>query len=215
MSAFGFAAPWILTALLLLPAIYWLLRLTPPLPARVWFPALRLLQEKKHEEAPQSSPVWLIILRLALAACLIIAFAQPVWRAEPVVSLSNDPLVLIIDNGWSTATDWEQRTDHARDMIQHAGTRGLPVLLVATSFGSTQPFRFVDAKAALAALSGIEPQPYLSKRMLLMKPLQNALNQRESAQIVWFSDSIDTGDAADFVIALKNLRAQTQFTVLI
>src|SRR5262249_40223045 len=141
MGGLGFAAPWMLTALLLLPAIYWLLRLTPPLPARVWFPPLKLLREGKHDGTPPSRPLWVIILRLLLAACLIAAFARPVWRAEPVVALKDDvPLVLIIDNGWPSAPDWSQRIDHARDLIGRADARGLPVMLIATNSFAGESF---------------------------------------------------------------------------
>ena len=38
MSAFAFAFPAVLTALVLLPAIWWLLRLTPPKPLTEAFP---------------------------------------------------------------------------------------------------------------------------------------------------------------------------------
>ena len=39
----GFAAPWLLTALALLPVLWWLLRAIPPAPRRLTFPAIRLL----------------------------------------------------------------------------------------------------------------------------------------------------------------------------
>jgi 3-hydroxyisobutyrate dehydrogenase len=38
-----FAAPWLLLALLALPLLWWLLRVTPPAPAEQRFPAIRLL----------------------------------------------------------------------------------------------------------------------------------------------------------------------------
>ena len=40
----SFGAPLILTALLALPVLWWLLRVTPPLPRRTLFPPLRLLR---------------------------------------------------------------------------------------------------------------------------------------------------------------------------
>ncbi|WP_370197775.1 BatA domain-containing protein, partial [Roseibium sp.] len=52
-----FTAPWILTALALLPVIWWLLRLTPPRPREIRFPPTRLLIGiDQHEETPQRSP---------------------------------------------------------------------------------------------------------------------------------------------------------------
>ncbi len=210
--ALGFSAPWVFTALLLLPALYWLLRLTPPRPKRVWFPPLALLQTKKQDNTAQSSPLWLIILRLALAACLIFAFAKPVWRADPSIALNDAPLVLIIDNGWPAAPDWSQRMDHARDLIGRAATRNLPVMLAATNAGTGQPFRFTDGKMAAAQLSGIEPEPYLARRMPLIKPLQESLSHRDAAQLVWLSDGVETGDAKEFMDALQAFH--TNLTVL-
>jgi hypothetical protein len=212
--ALGFAAPWMLSALLLLPAIYWLLRLTPPQPKRIWFAPLKLLQTRKHEDTPQSSPLWLILLRLALAACLIIAFAKPVWRAEPAVALNDAPLVLIIDNGWPSAPDWAQRVEHARDAIERASAHGLPILLAASNAGINQPFHFIDARAALSELSSLEPEPFLAKRMSLIKPLQENLAGRESTQLIWLSDGVESGDSAEFIAALKNLKPQPHITIL-
>jgi len=43
LGSLAFAAPWILLGLAVLPVLWWLLRVTPPAPRRVRFPALRLL----------------------------------------------------------------------------------------------------------------------------------------------------------------------------
>ena len=43
LGPLSFTAPWILLALLSLPVLWWLLRVTPPAPRRLAFPAIRLL----------------------------------------------------------------------------------------------------------------------------------------------------------------------------
>jgi len=43
LGLLAFASPWLLAALVGLPVIWWLLRVTPPAPRRIPFPALRLL----------------------------------------------------------------------------------------------------------------------------------------------------------------------------
>ena len=49
-----------------LPILWWLLRVTPPAPRRVRFPALRLLLGLvPREETPAKTPLWLILLRMA------------------------------------------------------------------------------------------------------------------------------------------------------
>ena len=70
----GFAEPFVLIGLLTLPVLWWLLRLIPPRPRRIDFPPTRLLLEiAPREETPARTPWWLTLLRLALAALVIIA----------------------------------------------------------------------------------------------------------------------------------------------
>ena len=74
----GFAQPWLLLALASLPVLWWLLRVTPPAPKKQPFPALRLLSGiQVPDETPARTPWWLLALRLAIAALIILALAQP------------------------------------------------------------------------------------------------------------------------------------------
>ena len=68
LGSLAFASPWLLAALAALPVIWWLLRVTPPAPKRVIFPALRLLRDLvPREETPAKTPLWLVLMRMALA----------------------------------------------------------------------------------------------------------------------------------------------------
>ncbi len=74
-----FATPWVLAALVLLPVLWWLLRATPPAPRAQSFPAIRLLAGlRPKEETPARTPWWLLALRLAAAALVILGLARPV-----------------------------------------------------------------------------------------------------------------------------------------
>lgn len=78
LSGLSFGAPWILAGLAILPAIYWLLRVTPPAPRRVVFPPLRLLLGlEAPQETPARTPLWLLALRLLAVALVIAALAAP------------------------------------------------------------------------------------------------------------------------------------------
>src|SRR5665213_3065895 len=78
LGSLAFASPWLLSALVALPVIWWLLRVTPPAPRRVPFPALRLLLGlTPREETPARTPLWLIVLRTILAALVILGLAHP------------------------------------------------------------------------------------------------------------------------------------------
>ncbi|MDN3720344.1 BatA domain-containing protein [Roseibium salinum] len=131
MLPLTFTAPWILAALALLPVIWWLLRLTPPRPRSVQFPPTRLLLDiDQHEETPQRSPWWLTLLRLLLAALLIIALAGPVWRTADPVQTGDGVLWLIVDNGWTSARDWEAQKGAAEQILTTAEQAGQPVLFL-------------------------------------------------------------------------------------
>src|SRR5260370_10099988 len=102
----AFVAPWLLLAWAALPIIWWLLRVTPPAPRRVAFPAIRLLLGLvPREETPARTPLWLILLRMVLAALVILAVAHPLLNPEARLA-SMGPILLIVDDGWAAAPDW-------------------------------------------------------------------------------------------------------------
>src|SRR5262249_58770463 len=77
----GFAQPLVLLGLLSLPILWWLLRLVPPRPRRIDFPPTRLLFEiAPQEETPSRTPSWLTLLRLTLAALVILPPPRPMWK---------------------------------------------------------------------------------------------------------------------------------------
>ena len=99
----AFAAPWMLIALATLPVLWWLLRITPPAPRIQAFPPLRLLLAlRRQEETPARTPLWLIILRMLIAALIIIGLAHPLFDPGARL-LGSGPLVLVLDDGWSSA----------------------------------------------------------------------------------------------------------------
>ncbi|MEQ9572613.1 MAG: BatA domain-containing protein, partial [Nitratireductor sp.] len=74
MSFLAFGQPLVLLGLLTLPVIWWLLRFPPPKPQAEIFPPLRILARVlKKEETPHQSPWWLTLLRLVMAALVIVA----------------------------------------------------------------------------------------------------------------------------------------------
>src|SRR6478672_10306651 len=93
----SFGTPLILTALIALPVLWWLLRVTPPLPRRTPFPPLKLLRGLEDEEqTPAATPWWLLLLRLLAAALLIAALADPLLGRSPHLAGAG-PLVIIVD----------------------------------------------------------------------------------------------------------------------
>jgi Aerotolerance regulator N-terminal len=135
----GFAQPLVLLALLSLPVLWWLLRLIPPQPRRIAFPPTRLLFDiAPREETPQRTPWWLTLLRLTLAALVIIAAAGPLWNPPVATSSSKAPLGILIDDGFPAAGTWDARMRTAEDLIARADAdhRGVALIPPATSRSS-------------------------------------------------------------------------------
>src|SRR4051812_9579034 len=120
----AFANPLLLAGLAALPLIWWLLRVTPPAPRHVRFPPIRLLFGlEARERTPAATPLWLVILRMVLAALIIFALADPIL--SPSVALpGGGPVVLVFDDGWASARDWSARKKAALDVITRADRSG-------------------------------------------------------------------------------------------
>jgi uncharacterized protein DUF4159/aerotolerance regulator-like protein len=161
----AFAAPWLLLALPALPLLWWLLRVTPPAPRRVAFPAIRLLRGlMPPEETPARTPWWLLLLRLAAAALVVLGLARPVLGPGGAGAGGEGPLLLVVDDGWAAAADWPDRMAVATATLDRAGREGRRAALLATAPTETgDPPRVIgpmpvgDLRARLAAL---RPKPW-------------------------------------------------------
>ena len=197
-SSLAFASPWLLAALAGLPVIWWLLRVTPPAPRRIRFPAIWLLLGlAPREETPARTPWWLILLRTVLAALVIVALAHPLINPQRHLGGSGT-VVLIIDDGWAAARDWSRRQNAAVDLLNEAEREGRQVVLVTTAPPASDepppplaPVRAADARAAVQAL---QPKPWFADRKMTLARLQ-AMAFPEGVYVVWSSDGIDDGAA--------------------
>ena len=205
LGPLAFASPWLLAALIGLPVIWWLLRVTPPAPRRIPFPALRLLLGLAHrEETPARTPLWLIVLRTILAALVILGLAQPLINPQTPLAGSG-PLILVIDDGWASAHDWPARQSAALDVLNEAEREDRQVVLLATAPLASdqpapplQPVRAADARAAIESLA---PKPWPIDRKAALARL-DALPLSGGTGAVWISDDVDDSATADFATAL-------------
>ncbi|WP_153768032.1 DUF4159 domain-containing protein [Labrenzia sp. CE80] len=210
----AFATPWLLGALLLLPAIWWLLRLTPPRPQEIDFPPTRLLLDiDKHEETPQRSPWWLTLLRLTLAALLILALAGPIWRPAEEVASGEGTMWMLMDNGWTSARDWTTQVETAERLLSLAEAAGQPVLFAATADGPGQPLTPTDATTALERLRALEPRAWPSKRSELTTALRKSASTVRPGAVVWLSDGTQSSEGASFQTDLANIAGGAPVTI--
>ena len=194
----AFGAPAALLAFLALPAIWWLLRFTPPKPLRRDFPPTVLLRDlDDREETPAHTPWWVLLLRLALAAAVILAFAAPVWRPAVDDDGATGPMWLVVDDGWPAAPGWEATRAAVATRIEWAERRGRPVVLVASAEGADQSFDPVAPGEASRRLATLAPRPRADVRGDLLAGLGRAAASRPPGSVVWFTHGLDTAVAAD------------------
>jgi hypothetical protein len=207
----GFAAPLLLAALLVLPVLWWLLRVTPPAPRRQPFPAIRLLRDLiAPEETPHRTPLWLLLLRVAAAALLILGLARPVWNPQ-AVGVADGPLLIVLDDGWASAPDWASRTAAALAALDQAGREGRRVALLATApDADANPPRatgLMPAEDARARLAALRPKPWAPDRAAALDALAAFRDANPGPlETLWIADAAehdpDGAPAARFAAAL-------------
>src|SRR5271170_8430585 len=133
LGSLAFAAPWLLVGFAMLPILWWLLRVTPPAPRRIPFPALRFLMDLvPREETPARTPLWLILLRMLLAALVILAVAHPLLNPQARLAATG-PIVLVVDDGWAAAHDWPARQAALAELLAEAEREDRQMVLVTTA----------------------------------------------------------------------------------
>lgn len=216
IGALSFTAPLILAALLALPAIWLLLRATPPAPQRVRFPAFIILRQlQTKEETPDRTPWWLLLMRLLLAAMVIIGLAGPILNA-PKAALGGGPLVFVLDDSWAAAPGWRARQDALRFGAEEAVQSGREIFLMRTASppgdGAIEP---MTGEAARDLADAIRPAPFRADREAVAARLgaldAGLRNASGASEIRWLSDGVaGKGDAA-FAAALAERGALTVF----
>lgn len=205
----AFSAPLVLGALAALPALWYLLRITPPRPKQVAFPPLKLILDlEPRDQQPARTPWWLLALRLLLAAFIILAMAGPIWNPPPRGQAGAGPLVVVIDNGWPAALDWDKRVAAANDAILSAARDGRAGAVVATSEGArdvtpAEPARLTERLRAL------KPVPHSPERKAALAPVAKFVAAHPGADILWISDGVDQGDARGFAEGLIAAAGET------
>lgn len=192
----AFAAPWILAALLVLPVLWWLLRVTPPAPRNIRFPAIRLLFGLNPEDTAARTPWWLLLLRLVAAALVILALAEPLLGAARS-ALSGGRLLLVVDDSFAAAPDWGLRQDTIVGALDRAEREGARVALLTTtaSMWGEPPTAtpFVPAAEARRRAAALRPNPWAPDHAAAAVAADAIQGQ---AGVLYVTDGLDHGSAA-------------------
>ena len=193
LGPIAFLSPWLLAGLLALPIIYWLLRTVPPSPTRLAFPPTRILMGiVNREKTPAKTPWWLMLIRLAAAALVILALADPVLNPNKEKALAGSgPVAIVVDNGWASAAHWQARTQLVTRLIAEAEGQRRAIVIVPTAVASKGNALKIEAPAAArSTAAALQPQPFAPDRGAAAQALANVLGA-DKATVVWLADGID------------------------
>jgi hypothetical protein len=209
LGPIAFLSPWLLAGLLALPIIWWLLRTIPPRPRRLEFPPTRILVGiENREKTPAQTPWWLTLIRMAAAALVILALAEPVLNPDRDKALTGTgPVVIAVDNGWAAAAHWGVRTVMVERLITEAEGQGRPVLIVPTAItGKAYSLKIEAPATARSTAAAIQPQPFAPNRDAAGKAVVDALRGASDPSVVWLADGVDhEGDARAFADRLAEV----------
>jgi hypothetical protein len=215
----AFAQPLVLLGLISLPVLWWLLRLVPPRPRTISFPPTRLLFEiAPKEETPSRTPWWLTLLRLTLAALVIIAAAGPLWNPPLATANKAAPLLILVDDGWAAASTWDARLRTADELLARAEADGRGVAVLPLS-ETGRDLSMQVAGAARVQIKQLKPKPHAVDRAEALPVIDRFLKGTPELEIVWLSDGVDLGRndgtlGAGFVAGLKDIIGNRALTVV-
>ena len=205
----AFTVPFALAALIGLPVLYVLLRVTPPRPQRVPFPPLKLILDlRPKDETPATTPWWLLLLRLTLATLIILAMAGPIWNPVSVGTKGSGTLLVALDTSWAAASTWDRRVVAATQRIEAARQQSRTVAVAATSDGGKDIIA-TDATSALERLHALAPVPYTPARAPLAEAIGRFVKAHRDTTVAWISDGLERGGGRAFAEKLAALPVKT------
>jgi hypothetical protein len=206
-----FGAPWVLLGFMSFPLLWILMRSTPPSPRREEFPAIRLLFNlQAQDQEPSKMPLWQRLLRLAMAGTVIVALADPQMNDSANFE-GEGPVVILVDNGWASAPNWDERREQIESLIEKAERENRAVSLITTALPSeggaliqTPPVIASDARDVLAR---IQPQAWPVDRAAALDALE-AMRERgvlDGSSVFWLSNGLEDEVTEEFNAFLSEL----------
>lgn len=203
-GALTFDMPWLLAASALLPLLWLILRVTPPATRKLVFPAASLLAGI-GELRPKSArtPFWLLLLRMAAIALLVIGFSGPNWRINAGIGAGLDgaeAVLIVMDAGWPAAPDWQARQRKAVDIAQSAGSRPVGILFADDTHAG--PVTYGTSAEAIRRIRAARPVAWRSG---LPAPAADILSLTPQSGLAsfWLSDAVENRADAAWVPVLQ------------
>ena len=204
----SFYHPLYLISLLLLPLIYFLIKLTPPQPHVILFPPISILKKLvPAEKTPKNSPLLLLIVRLFLVGAIITALAGPYYQISDKVIINNQPLLIVVDDSWSSAQDWDQRKNFIQNLIHEAELQSVPAYIYAASDNNIS--QFIDYATTRNRIKILNPKTYVPNYSEAINIIREFTKSHENCHIFWLAPALAHPDAGEFITSLESDKKKT------
>ncbi|WP_439155370.1 DUF4159 domain-containing protein [Yoonia sp.] len=202
----GFAAPWLLLGLIVLPILWILLRAVPPAPIRRRFPGVALLLGLADDEnQTDRTPWWLLVLRTLAVAAVIVGFAGPVLNPQDVREGRGD-LVILLDGSWAGAATWQAKLDRVDTLLSEAALADRRVAVVSLTDLPAGDLPFAAPGDWRNRLPNLQPRPWQP-----IDPANYFANQQGGFETYWISDGLDYRARENLLATLEQAGGVTAF----
>ncbi len=207
----GFAAPMALLGLLALPLVWRLLRTVPPPAARRPFPPVALLAGLPDtERLPDTSPFWLRLIRICAVGLAILGLAGPVFNAESQADQASVvPALVLVDGGWASSADWEQRLNKAEEILEELEQRGRIAAFAHIAGQKVFGAEFRSADDWQGELSGLSPRPWDPDFDRVSEWVETELP--DELDSFWISDGLHDDDKSELARMLAERGSVTVY----
>lgn len=219
LGSMAFLFPWLLGGLLLIPVLWWLLRVMPPRARVIKFPAFFLLQDLKTDvKTASKTPWWLLLLRSLIVLLFVLAMAEPVMRLSRGLPGEGGSVLVVVDNGFSAAAHWDERAARLREYMPKIGRSDRSVIFLPTAAGAQDgkirlhgPMGAGDAEKWLDSL---KPQPWLADHEVAAKVAREVLAAHRISHALFLSDGTIPGKPEQTAGLIDTLRGETELTLV-
>ena len=219
LGSLTFLSPWLLGALITVPALWWILRVMPPQPRNIKFPGFFLMKDLKTEmRTPVHTPWWLLLLRSLIVAFFIFALADPVMKISTSLTGSGGPVLVVVDNGWASAAHWEDRRGKLREILSQARRSERPVIFLPTapaeSDGLLHVFGPMEAGDAEQWADHLKPQAWPTAHKDATALAMKIFEGHKVSHTVFLSDGLTQAqdEGREFVTRLQGSSGLTLVT---
>lgn len=220
LGGMAFLFPWLLGGLLLIPVLWWLLRVMPPRARAVKFPAFFLLEGLKTDvKTASKTPWWLLLLRSLIVLLFVLAMAEPVMRLSRGLPGEGGSVLVIVDNGYSAAAHWDERAARLREYMPQIGRSDRSVIFLPTAAsaqdGKIRVHGPMGAGEAEKWVDSLKPQPWPADHAAAAAAARELLaGTQRISHALFLSDGTIPGKDEETNALIDSVNEKTELTLV-